>query len=94
MEPKVKTTPLRELNHLPVIGGKVGHGVKFERIRRITGYLVGTVDRFNDAKRAEVRDRVAHLNVSLKAAHEAQARHEGDDGPGRGGPAGAQRLLS
>ena len=32
--------------------------VKFERIRRITGYLVGTVDRFNNAKRAEVRDRV------------------------------------
>ena len=35
-------------------------GVGFERIRRITGYLVGTVDRFNDAKRAEVEDRVKH----------------------------------
>lgn len=34
--------------------------MKFERIRRITGYLVGTVDRFNDAKKAEVRDRVKH----------------------------------
>ena len=32
----------------------------FERIRRITGYLVGTVDRFNSAKKAEVRDRVKH----------------------------------
>lgn len=32
-----------------------------ERIRRITGYLVGTLDRFNDAKRAEVNDRVKHL---------------------------------
>ena len=32
----------------------------FERIRRITGYLVGTLDRFNDAKRAEVGDRVKH----------------------------------
>ncbi|MFR8250645.1 MAG: anaerobic ribonucleoside triphosphate reductase [Anaerovoracaceae bacterium] len=32
----------------------------FERIRRITGYLVGTVDRFNNAKRAEVEDRVKH----------------------------------
>lgn len=32
----------------------------FERIRRITGYLVGTVDRFNDAKRAEERDRIKH----------------------------------
>lgn len=34
--------------------------IKFDRIRRITGYLVGTVDRFNDAKKAEVRDRVKH----------------------------------
>lgn len=37
-----------------------GEGVKFERIRRITGYLVGTTDRFNDAKRAEEHDRVKH----------------------------------
>ena len=34
--------------------------VPFERIRRITGYLVGTVDRFNNGKRAEVEDRVTH----------------------------------
>ena len=40
--------------------GQVGEGVKFERIRRITGYLVGTLDRFNDGKSAEVRDRVKH----------------------------------
>ena len=33
---------------------------KFERIRRITGYLVGTLDKWNDAKRAEERDRVKH----------------------------------
>lgn len=32
----------------------------FQRIRRITGYLVGTLDRFNNAKRAEVEDRVKH----------------------------------
>ena len=32
----------------------------FDRIRRITGYLVGTLDRFNNAKAAEVRDRVKH----------------------------------
>ena len=38
----------------------VGEGVGFERIRRITGYLVGTLDRFNDAKKAEERDRVKH----------------------------------
>ncbi len=34
--------------------------VPFQRIRRITGYLVGTLDRFNNAKRAEVEDRVQH----------------------------------
>ena len=43
---------------------KVGEGVKFERIRRITGYLVGTTDRFNNAKRAEESQRVKH---ALKA---------------------------
>ena len=34
--------------------------VSFERVRRITGYLVGTTDRWNNAKRAEERDRVKH----------------------------------
>lgn len=34
--------------------------VPFDRIRRITGYLVGTLDRFNDAKRSEEHDRVKH----------------------------------
>ena len=37
-----------------------GQGVPLERIRRITGYLVGTLKRFNNAKRAEERDRVKH----------------------------------
>ena len=46
----------------------VGQNVKFERIRRITGYLVGTTDRFNTAKRAEERDRVKHA-VNIPAAH-------------------------
>ena len=41
-------------------GQMVGEGVKFERIRRITGYLVGTLDRFNNAKRAEESERVKH----------------------------------
>ena len=41
----------------------LGTGVKFERIRRITGYLVGTLDRFNDGKRAEEHDRVKHCNM-------------------------------
>ena len=39
---------------------KMGEGVGLERIRRITGYLVGTMDKWNDAKRAEERDRVKH----------------------------------
>lgn len=38
----------------------VGQGVPFERIRRITGYLVGRLERFNDAKKKEVADRVIH----------------------------------
>ena len=34
--------------------------VEFERIRRITGYLVGTTDKWNDGKKAELKDRVKH----------------------------------
>ena len=41
--------------------------VRFDKIRRITGYLVGTVDRFNDGKRAEERDRVKH---TISETHE------------------------
>ena len=36
------------------------HSIPFNRIRRITGYLVGTLERFNNGKRAEERDRVKH----------------------------------
>ena len=36
------------------------HSPPFERIRRITGYLVGTTDRWNNAKNAELKDRVMH----------------------------------
>ena len=39
---------------------KLGQGVSFQRIRRITGYLVGTMEQWNNAKRAEERDRVKH----------------------------------
>ncbi len=35
--------------------------MKFERTRRITGYLVGTIDRWNNAKKAELADRVKHI---------------------------------
>ena len=44
----------------PGCGRRESDGVPFERIRRITGYLVGTLDRFNNAKRAEEHDRVKH----------------------------------
>ena len=44
----------------PGCGRTEADGVAFERIRRITGYLVGTLDRFNNGKRAEERDRVKH----------------------------------
>ncbi len=44
----------------PKCGRAEDDNVRFERIRRITGYLVGTLDRFNDAKRAEENDRVKH----------------------------------
>lgn len=52
--------PLTERDGVAVIGEDVG----FERIRRITGYLVGTTDRFNNAKRAEERDRVKHIRMN------------------------------
>ena len=44
----------------PKCGRKEEDGPAFARIRRITGYLVGTLDRFNDGKRAEEADRVKH----------------------------------
>ena len=50
------------MNDLEKQQGQGGKNVPFERIRRITGYLVGTTDRWNDAKKAELRDRVKHLN--------------------------------
>jgi hypothetical protein len=51
---------------MKIVDGKIGEGVGFDRIRRITGYLVGTLDRFNDAKKAEESDRVKHANVADK----------------------------
>ncbi|SEV84076.1 anaerobic ribonucleoside-triphosphate reductase [[Clostridium] fimetarium] len=46
---------------------KIGEEVGFERIRRITGYLVGTMDKWNDAKKAEEKDRVKHGPGKLSA---------------------------
>lgn len=61
---------MNELNHVTYNENgeaMVGEGVGFERIRRITGYLVGTLNRFNNAKRAEEKDRVVHGLCSCSA---------------------------
>lgn len=61
----VENTPLVEVTIKLCDDGNVDvgylfKGEKFERIRRVTGYLVGTLDRWNDAKQAEERERVKH----------------------------------
>jgi len=60
-------------DYCPKCGRKISkEGSGVERIRRITGYLVGTLDRFNDAKKAEVEDRVKHsLAMDVKEELEA-----------------------
>ncbi len=55
-------------NYKPKHEKKIGEGVPFQRIRRITGYLVGDLARFNNAKRAEVHDREKHLMKEDKNA--------------------------
>ncbi len=59
----------------PKCGRTEDDGVRFERIRRITGYLVGTLDRFNDAKRSEEADRVKH-GINRNDAHIAFGDNE------------------
>ena len=59
------TEPLRSLTISLTEDGRIAldyttQGQKFERIRRITGYLVGTIDRWNNAKRVEESERVKH----------------------------------
>jgi len=52
-------------------------GEKFERLRRITGYLVGTLDRWNDGKKAEEKARVKHsVNSSINDAVRAERLQE------------------
>ena len=55
----------------------MGRGIKFERIRRITGYLVGTLNTWNDAKQAEERDRVKHGVVTGPVGGGANAAEAG-----------------
>ena len=56
----VKTISVKLCDDGFVDVGYTARGEKFERIRRITGYLVGTTDRWNDAKKSEEHDRVKH----------------------------------
>lgn len=51
---------------LKMVENVLGEGIKFQRTRRITGYLVGTLDRFNNAKLSEVNDRVKHSTSAKK----------------------------
>ena len=55
-------------NRVKNVDGMVGEGVEFERIRRITGYLVGDTKKFNNGKRAELNDRVKHGVTHRKKA--------------------------
>ena len=55
-------------NRVKNVDGMVGEGVEFERIRRITGYLVGDTKKFNNGKRAELNDRVKHVVTRRKKA--------------------------
>ena len=58
--------PKKELSKIEInvdgeyVDLKYHYNMPFERIRRITGYLVGTTDRWNNAKKAELKDRVKH----------------------------------
>lgn len=54
----------------------------FDRIRRITGYLVGTVDRWNDAKKHELADRERHLEARHHCDECHRFRNEGGSGVG------------
>ena len=57
----VKLTIIPDKDPGGIILSWEARGEKFERIRRITGYLVGTIERWNNAKRQEEKDRVKHV---------------------------------
>lgn len=59
-EPKKELTKIEINVDGEYVDLKYHYNVPFERIRRITGYLVGTTDRWNNAKKAELKDRVKH----------------------------------
>ena len=65
-EEEEENTEIIEMGDIDAYGPKpeltsgIGTGIKFERIRRITGYLVGDVSRWNNGKFSELKDRVKH----------------------------------
>ena len=59
-EPNVAKIVVNLCDNGEVVLEYVAHNIKFERIRRICGYLVGTLERRNDAKQAEEKDRLKH----------------------------------
>ena len=61
-------------NRVKNVDGMVGEGVKFERVRRITGYLTGDVSRWNSGKAAELNDRVKHNVIRKKSNRDRDER--------------------
>ena len=63
---EVDVSNVKNYSEIEVSERMRGKGVGFDRIRRITGYLVGTLDRFNSGKRAEEHDRVKHDSSTVE----------------------------
>ena len=61
-------------NRVKNVDGMVGEGVKFERVRRITGYLTGDISRWNSGKTAELNDRVKHTVTRKKTERDRDER--------------------
>jgi anaerobic ribonucleoside-triphosphate reductase len=61
-------------NRVKNVDGMVGEGVKFERVRRITGYLTGDVSRWNNGKTAELKDRRTHSVIRKKSDCDREER--------------------
>ena len=61
-------------NRVKNVDGMVGEGVRFERVRRITGYLTGDASRWNSGKAAELNDRVKHDVVRKKSKRDRDER--------------------
>ena len=61
-------------NRVKNVDGMVGEGVRFERVRRITGYLTGDANRWNSGKAAELKDRVKHDVTRKKSNRDRDER--------------------